>query len=410
MLETGRVLLALARVDVRGDWGRFWMHVGYAPMRPLASAPDSGMAAPEARWAGVPMSTELESCLSLVAAMSLGAGMVPTPPGALALGLLADPDAGAARTILGLSEVDHESLIEFVETELLGARLVERPPEATGSAGDLGQPSAPDWPGRAKSLAVAREPDDLDLLLVFARTGELDERANASLLVTVLEEVSDEARSLGTRSLDDVAAGARTEFEVSEPNARQLLYAASDRPSAALARVLRVVGMSPRLLATGAIEREEFDGKHNSARTGGRTRALSVMNLAIYLAVPALLIQHVYQTDDWCALVFLPGTFLGPPATSVWVSVTLAAAMAVFVPVASAVQVIELLTSFSRDHSERRSLAGMTGVFLSAAEYRAFCHRRTYTARFRRRRDAWLVPLRIFLLRRDIERHQARSR
>jgi hypothetical protein len=133
-LTTGRVLSALARVDMTNDWQRVWLHTGDPVLTDLADAPDpAGAPLPASgpgavrdcgQWEGVPVSGGLARALTLLKCICSRYRLVPAPSGAMALALLADPASGATRALRRPGGLSHEDLLELIQSDLLGTTLV----------------------------------------------------------------------------------------------------------------------------------------------------------------------------------------------------------------------------------------------------------------------------------------------
>src|SRR5271169_4079263 len=133
-LTTGRVLSALARVDMTNDWQRIWLHTGDPVLTDLADAPDPADAplpasGPQAvrdgrQWEGVPVSGCLARALTLLKRICARYRLVPAPSGAMALALLADPTSGATRALRRPGGLPHEDLLELIQSDLLDTMLV----------------------------------------------------------------------------------------------------------------------------------------------------------------------------------------------------------------------------------------------------------------------------------------------
>ena len=133
-LTTGRVLSALARVDMTNDWQRIWLHTGDPMLTDLADTPDpAGAQLPDSglravrdcrQWQGVPISGSLARALTLLKRICSRYHLVPAPSGAMALALLADPASGATRALLRPGGPSHENLLELIQSDLLDTTLV----------------------------------------------------------------------------------------------------------------------------------------------------------------------------------------------------------------------------------------------------------------------------------------------
>jgi hypothetical protein len=123
LLGTFDVLAALLDVDQAGDWA--WLQLESAPIV-AASAHlfrDADMSV-GGTWHNVPLT--VDACKALRVAEGIGRryGLVPLPPGAIAIGLVWDESSGAARALLASGELPPGRLLELVQDAILGTRLV----------------------------------------------------------------------------------------------------------------------------------------------------------------------------------------------------------------------------------------------------------------------------------------------
>ncbi|MEV6644252.1 hypothetical protein [Amycolatopsis sp. NPDC051371] len=393
-IETGRLFLALARVDAREDWSRVWQEVGYPAPGTFVSNHDPDGRPAEANWSGVALSAAAARALARAAHLAATHGMPAITPGVLAVALVLEPGSAAAVSLLSRREVGHSRLLEVVQDELLGDRLdgLDRPVETTIT------PAADDpslWCLRAAMHAGSRDPDDLDLLGVLAAHGEIGASSNGSLIVPALEQAADAARSLGTATLDSVVRAAKVEFGTATPGAEQLLFAMTDRPSAAMKGILSVIGLSPKQLAAGAAEHGEPSGR---TKVGGRVFAWTLVNLVFLLATIALVVQDIARNANWWELVLLLAVFYGPPAVSSWFSGAVSVVLAVVNPWAALTMAAHSLLGWFQERAERQALTARTGVRLTPAEYRGWVKRRRYTAKQLARNDRMRLPRRVAVL------------
>lgn len=394
---TARVFLALTQVDSHGDWSRLWLRTGYPASGMWAQARDPAQGDSGATWSGVALSDQLDTCLSLVAELSLGYRLAPVPVGALALALVADGTSGATQILLDNAEISHEALLDLIQDELLGVRLDGLTDFLTRMRGITATvakpPVTPDsWYKRAAAGFLFSSPDDIELLGALVRDGQIDEKSNGELIASVVTNLAAEARRLGTRSARAVIEAARGEFDTVEPDGQQILFALADSPSPALAGLLSVAGISAPQVAAGAIERQE-PVDSTPTRTV-RTTVLTLINTFLLFAVLALVARHAVATGGWWEMTFLPGVLLGPPAVSAWFTVVLSIGLGFLDPLAGTVLAVEAVTSWLRERSERTALTAQTGVHLTLADQRKFRQRRSYTARWLRQRDTSLLPWR----------------
>jgi hypothetical protein len=385
-LSTGRLLLALSRVDLHGRWSRVWVRTGYPAPEVLGAARDANHAELATTWHDVPVSGDLARSLSLVADFAAEKDMVPVPAGLLALGLLTDEDAGATRTLLADNEIGHDELLTLVEHELLGPREQWR----TKTTGEQHQQGTA-WVERAARQAGSRPPDDLDLLAVVIDSGTVERPSSNELLAQMHDELADEARLFGTRPAAAVVESAREEFGVMVPNAQQVMFALTDRPSPALTELVDVTGITTRQLAAGAMT--ELDDRIRTQPVRN-VDVWSIVNMVLMFGALTLILRNAVSTDGWWELLFLPAVFLGPPAVSAWFPGICATGLLVLDAAAGAVLAADALVGWLRERAERGGLTAWTGVRLTLAEYRAFVQRRRYTAATRARMDAALAPLR----------------
>ncbi|MFI5590009.1 hypothetical protein ACIA5G_33520 [Amycolatopsis sp. NPDC051758] len=401
ILSTGRVLFTLSRMDIHGNWDRIWGRTGTTA--PALSAvedqdQDQDQVHQATTWHGVRVSGDLARSLSLAAEIATGQGMSPIPAGLLAFALLADENAGAARTLLAGGEIGHDELLALVEHDLL------RPHE---SLLPLEEPERDEgWVERTERLSRPRRPDDLDLLAVLIDSGAIGRAGNNRLLTQARAELADKARLFGTRPATSIVESAQEEFGVMAPDAHQVVFALADRPSPALTAVLSVAGVTPRQLAAWAMT--ELD-ETTRRRVNGDVRVWSIANLALLVATAVLIVRHAMSGGDWWELGFLLIVFLGPPAVTAWFPAACAVGLAVFNPVAAVVLSAEALVSWLRERTERGALTARTGVRLTLAEYRAFVARGKDNVTPRDRFDVTLAPLRAARLQSRVAKTAARA-
>ncbi|MDX8141568.1 hypothetical protein SK854_05550 [Lentzea sp. BCCO 10_0061] len=389
VLQTGRVLLELARADIHGNWSQFWLHTGFPKPYKLLDAAD-GARPSDSTWNGVPMSSDLHASLALAQTFTRVYEMSPVVPGGLVLALVSKQDSGATRALLTNGEISHPELLEVVQRELLGVALENL--DQVIAAAPRQEGVHQDWTGLAADAAGSRTPDDLDLLTVISRAGQVLASSNGPLIARVLDEFTDEARAMGTHDAQEVLRYARTGFETVEPNNGQVLFALTERPSPAVAAVLRTAGISPPLVAAGAME--QLDAAADPPSIGVPVLVWTVANLVLTLMVIGLIIKHAAGPGSWWELGFVAAAMLGPPAVSAWVPGVLSLGLAVVNPVAGLVLAVEAVLGWVREQQERRALTARTGVPLSNAEHRAWLQRRRYTAGQLAAKDRALVPFR----------------
>jgi hypothetical protein len=129
-LTTGRLLSAIARMDVNG-WQRIWGLVGDPDRTGLAAAPDPPDPVPGPRydrltpptWGGTRLSHRLVQALWLAERIGGTYNLRPVPPGVVALTLLAHRGNGATEALLSQGTATHAQLILAVQTDVLRSTL-----------------------------------------------------------------------------------------------------------------------------------------------------------------------------------------------------------------------------------------------------------------------------------------------
>jgi hypothetical protein len=130
-LTTGRLLSAIARMDMSGDWQRIWLLVGDPNRTGLATVPDAPDPAPGPRydlltpptWGGTRLSTRLVQALWLADRIGGTYNMRPVPPGVVAVGLLAHRRNGATEALLSQGTATHAQLLRTIQTDILKTTL-----------------------------------------------------------------------------------------------------------------------------------------------------------------------------------------------------------------------------------------------------------------------------------------------
>lgn len=74
-------------------------------------------------WRGVPLTAHAAAALRSAAKISYKYDLGPVPPGALALGLVADPTSAASEALSEKSQLPHHELVKLLQRELLGVAL-----------------------------------------------------------------------------------------------------------------------------------------------------------------------------------------------------------------------------------------------------------------------------------------------
>ena len=120
-LDTKTLFLALETSDVQAEWQRLWLEAGdpaaLAAMQADDPQPDTG-----GIWREIKLTGTCTKALEVAAAISETYDMQPLPIGALALGMVADPQSAASRTLCrgGLSR---SALIGLIQEITVNFRL-----------------------------------------------------------------------------------------------------------------------------------------------------------------------------------------------------------------------------------------------------------------------------------------------
>ncbi len=380
-LHTGRVLLTLAQVDVHGNWSQFWLHANYPKPYLLLQAED-GSVHFGATWNGVPVSHDLHLAFELLHTFARAYDLSAIVPAWMVLALVAHSETGAAQALCTHSEISHEKLLDVVQEELLGSGL-ESLHEVIAGAPAATTSTRLNW----NALS-----DDLDVLSALASGAHVRETSNGPLLSQVVRDYGEQARTLGTVPAQEVLRSARSIFDVPDPSAAQVLFALAEEPSPAVLGALRTAGISPSLLAAGAMEQIHDDGER--PRVGTSVLVWTIVNLVLMFVVMGLVIRHALTAGSPWELVFVIPALVGPPATSAWFPGLASLALAAVLPTAGALMAVDAALSWLRQRDERRALASRTAVTLTNAEYRAWLKRRRYTAAQLARKDRLMVPFR----------------
>lgn len=403
-LHTARVLDALARVDVLGQWDRLWFRTGNPATLQVLDPPDPDGHDRPSQWHGVELSTALVASLQLLARMAQMYEMVPVQPGALALALIADPACGAARSLLASGELTHEELLRTVQVDLLGVELpdlnllLDGGLQVDDNAGISAQPSRRE---RLATVAAGREPDDLDLLQVLLAETNAGQLPSGILVEDVVLELVDTVRTLGVRPVPEVLAAAEKDVE---SDGWQLLLALTEHPSPACAALLKVAGVSgPEVAVDIRLHLEDADRERK--KVSNSTVVLSVVDLVLTLAVPTLIVRHVLGPGSWWELLLIPLVFQGPPAVSSGFTAAIAVPLYFLVtPLAAAMQLADAFVGWVRERAERRMLWSRTGIRLGLGPHRRHLQRHSSIATRARMLSGAVMPYRAMRLRRSVKR------
>lgn len=124
-LQTARLLDAIARADVLGNWQYLWLRSGYPTSEQLAVQldPESTSEKFRAVWQDIDVSDTLALALRLLARICESYPTDFMQPGHVVVALLAFPHSGAVRALLSQGGTSHAELLDLAQTELLGELL-----------------------------------------------------------------------------------------------------------------------------------------------------------------------------------------------------------------------------------------------------------------------------------------------
>ncbi|MEV6773549.1 hypothetical protein AB0N05_33450 [Nocardia sp. NPDC051030] len=138
-LNTQRLLVTLMRADSSGQWYRLWLHAGgiKAITGKFVLDPTNYTAA---TWDGVPLTFACARALDISARLSHRYDIWPLTVGMVTIGLIADQSSGAAQALT--DNLDRETLLEILQTDVLGVRLTNLDDTLTTILSEM---SGPAW-------------------------------------------------------------------------------------------------------------------------------------------------------------------------------------------------------------------------------------------------------------------------
>lgn len=365
-LQTGRLLEALARVDTLGDWSRIWLHTGLPSALGLAEVLDTPPALEgehagrECSWRGVPLSPALNAAMQTLIIIADRYSLIPVPPGALALALLADPAAGSTSKLLSGGTVGHNDLLAIVQSDLLGTDLC-----------DLDDVLAESLNSDSQSHGWTDLGDDLDLFAELARLRPVAAvLEHLGIVSEVVVELAPELRHLATRPARDILDAATAHGPTHEPSELQILVALTEHPSDALRSAFRLFGLDGPEVAAEAAMRTDAETSRR-ATTSTATVVLSILSLVAMWAVLVLLIRHAVGPGSLWELLLIPLINTGPPGSGTLSS--LATSILFFItcsPLVGASKLVATAIGACRDFAERQDILAATGVRLSERQQR----------------------------------------
>jgi hypothetical protein len=120
-LDTKRLFLALGAADVQAEWHRLWLEAG-DPAALTALQADDPQPESGGMWQEIKLTGTCAKALEVAVVISETYGLQPLPIGALALGMVADPQSAASRS-LRRSGLSRSILIELIQEITLNFTL-----------------------------------------------------------------------------------------------------------------------------------------------------------------------------------------------------------------------------------------------------------------------------------------------
>jgi tetratricopeptide (TPR) repeat protein len=120
-LDTRNLFLALEASDLRSEWERLWLEAGNTEYRGRLELADPEPG-PSGSWNSVSLTGTCTRALQVAVLIADSYGFRPVPAGAVALGLAADPQSGAAQSLM-TGDLHHDALMELLGQITLGTRL-----------------------------------------------------------------------------------------------------------------------------------------------------------------------------------------------------------------------------------------------------------------------------------------------
>ncbi|MDA0182903.1 hypothetical protein OJ997_21505 [Solirubrobacter phytolaccae] len=376
-LSTVDIIVGLITADVTGAWDDIQLKGNFVDEADIERFPDPDQR-PDGTWHRVPLTHSASAGLRKAVEIAADYHLVPVPPGVLALGLLADREAGASRALLDGSDLTHGDLLALVQDDLLDVELEGFDPTITKRsrlAGALTGPSRTpdavrthDWveqpPGALLMLAGAVEQADDD--------EDLHDLLDAMLLdPEELRSMDHELRELEDVDTDTVLQRARRRFGVSDPDPAETIVAAALVDSPRVREALRRIGLTNHELVA---QTAEFRLRRVEGASGDeRVFRTSILNAVLTTTTSVLVVKAAFDDDgDWWKLLFLWPVWSGHPQSGPAAGTVIAALLAVLVsPLAGLAHFVSLGAELLQISAERRTLHARTGVRLSAKELRS---------------------------------------
>lgn len=377
-VDTRDVLLALMRVDIRGEWDRIALEFGGEDAVAMAPVADPQESSPMT-WNGFALSGTCARALDLAVRLADAYETDDVSAGLMAVALVADPAAAAAAALTHGDMNRHAALLDLLQDAVVGHSLGGLDEALyswrSGPARGPGAPDGPDVAGAGDAvgvLAVALDAvEDTKLRDAYERL-KLDGET--------IREIEPLLAGLRTVSAGEIVKRAKLRYDVNLPEAPQLIATAMTEPGERLARALWLLGIPARAIA--------FEAETSDARTQrvgeeitDTVNAFTHLNAILSAAVSFSIVRHVVVEHDWwpgipVALMLIWVTWSGLLVGDLMLSAVLWFWLGPwYAALAAAMALADHLLSWS----ERRNAFNRTGMRLTRKEWRR--HIRLRTAR-----------------------------
>ncbi|GAA1615791.1 hypothetical protein [Actinoplanes couchii] len=385
-VDTRDVLLALARVDMGGDWQRLWL--AFDSPEVIARFPVRDPAPePAADWGPAVLTAGCTRALAAAVRLADVYDTGEVPVGLAAIALTGEPDSAAATAVTFGDRSRHPELLELLQEVAVQAVLNDLPDALRHAF--AGSPVLRAGDGDRELDAVVGRlggPDSLNRVDAVALVGAAVEVTGEPTLVTHLErmeltrDVVGEARRMAgdqpSASAADMIQRARDRFDTTEPTAAQLIVAATTRPVPAVRRTAWLLGLSAEEIAYEAADADTRQRPHDD-KVSDYTMALTVLLVVLNVVTSVLVVTRAVQHGPWWLLLFVLLIWSGHPRLPNWWAFLVA--LLLYPPAGLPVAAPALagaLAELALARSERRTAFFRTGVRLTARQWRRHVRRR----------------------------------
>lgn len=402
VLSTIRLLLGILAADADGSWSGVELQATYLDADDASRFPDPSPE-PAGAWHGVALTATATAALSVAASVASEYHLVPVPPAVLALGLLADPEAGATRALLSESALTHPELLELVQDEVLDVTLERLDLDSLldDARGGVSRRGAAD-PALRDPGWIPPEETALSTLAGVVEQLQADEELSALFSAMWLDaegltQANRELADVPDEPAAEVYERTRRRYSTETPSPLEVVVGCALTPSARVAEALRRLGLSSSELAGQAAEVRERRAGNDATSTA--VFLASLINGLWTLATTALVVLAAAE-GAWWKLVFVWLVWMGHPQNGPLGSALTSVVLFVFVsPAAGIVSFIGIAADLLQAEAERRALLARTGVYVTLRELRSITCRLLRARGLRAQRHRQFVRARMRALR-----------